>query len=157
MPHDYADAVQAPGVAPVPVPGQVADQVGDDAAGNQFDVSTRESGRGASDSSGDRLDRLEGLIESLVRDASRDRLEKAQLQHGVYVSNSSAAGSSAFSQFLAARRQRVRADSLTEAMRQCSSNSSRLLSRSQCCSSSMHSRRTRVCSSSSLRLREASG
>ncbi|EGZ19028.1 hypothetical protein PHYSODRAFT_254233, partial [Phytophthora sojae] len=116
IPHDDADAVQTPGVAPVPVPGQVAEQVGDDAAGDQFDASTRESGRGASDSSGDRLDRLEGLIEGLVRDAARDRLEKAQLQHGVYVSNSSAAGSSAFSQFLAARRQRVRADSLSEAM-----------------------------------------
>ncbi|KAE9281459.1 hypothetical protein PR003_g27672, partial [Phytophthora rubi] len=116
MPHDDADAVQAPGAAPVPVPGQAADQVGDDAAGDQFDASTRESGRGASDSSGDRLDRLEGLIEGLVRDAARDRMEKAQLQHGVYVSNSSAAGSSAFSQFLAARRQRVRADSLSEVM-----------------------------------------
>ncbi|EGZ28359.1 hypothetical protein PHYSODRAFT_322032 [Phytophthora sojae] len=41
---------------------------------------------------------------------------KAQLHLGMYASNSSAAGSSAFSQFLTARRQRGKTDSLSEDM-----------------------------------------
>ncbi|KAJ8525398.1 hypothetical protein ON010_g15715 [Phytophthora cinnamomi] len=87
--HNDADATQAPGAGPVTVPGPDATQVGDDVPGNQVAALTRESGCGAYDPSTDRMDRLEGLIEGLVRDVARNRLENGQLQQVPYLSNSS--------------------------------------------------------------------
>ena len=62
-----------------------------------------------------RLDRLDGLIGNLMRDLSRERVERAQLPPAD-PDTRRGTGSSVFSQFLAAERNRYRTESLSRAM-----------------------------------------
>lgn len=62
------------------------------------------------------LDRLEGLIASLIRDLARDRNKRTK--HPIADSNvHMPAAESVFTQFLAARKSRARVDSVGEAIR----------------------------------------
>ncbi|GMF59489.1 unnamed protein product [Phytophthora fragariaefolia] len=56
-PHVVANTIQAPGAAPILVPGQVNVQLGDDAAGDEVTALTRLGERGVSKSRCGRLDR----------------------------------------------------------------------------------------------------
>ena len=78
-------------------------------------VSSRKSENGASEDGSDRLDRLDGLIGSLIRDLARERNDRTK--HPTTESNvQMPSAGSVFNQFLAARQGRARADSIGEAI-----------------------------------------
>ena len=78
-------------------------------------VSPRKSESGASEHESDRMDRLEGRIGILIRDLARER--KDWTKQPIATSNvHMASAGSVFSQFLAAKNGRARADSVEEAI-----------------------------------------
>lgn len=86
----------------------------DETTSDSADI-TQAREHGTSEHGADSLDRLEGLIGNLMRDLARERVERAQ-QHPAEPDTRMGSGSSVFSQFLAAERNRARAESLSEAM-----------------------------------------